>query len=61
MNHTIHFKVIGETKGTGKYTECNEDGSDAFSPVVGTLYVKKSAMVGGKIPQKLKVVITEEV
>ena len=59
MKHTIFFKAIGETKGTGKYTETNEDGSESFSPKVGTLYVKKSAMVGGKIPQKLKVEIEE--
>ena len=35
-------------------------GAPAFAPQVGTLYVRKSAMPGGKIPKTLIVTITGE-
>ena len=57
MNHTLRFIVEKETKGAVRYKEVNEDGTDAFSPVVATLYVRKSAMPGGKIPPTLMVAI----
>jgi hypothetical protein len=35
-------------------TEVGDDGEPAFAPEVGTLYVRKSAKPGGKIPKKLR-------
>jgi hypothetical protein len=57
MNHTLKFKVEKETKGAVRYQEVGDDGQPAFAPQIGTLYVRKSAMTGGKIPQDLVVTI----
>ena len=46
MEHILHFVTEKETKGAVKYKEVNEDGTDAFDPKVGTLYIRKSAMPG---------------
>ena len=37
-----------------------EDGKPAFAPSVGTLYVRKSGLAEGKIPQTLTVTITTD-
>ena len=58
MNHILRFIVEKETKGAVRYKEVDIDGADAFAPAVGTLYVRKSAMPSGKIPQELSVTIT---
>lgn len=58
MQVNLHFVVEKETKGAVRYKEVDEAGADAFAPAVGTLYVRKSAMSGGTIPQKLSVAIT---
>lgn len=60
MNITLFFIVEKETKGAVRYKEVDGAGNDAFSPAVGTLYVRKSAMSAGKIPQKLTVTISAE-
>ena len=57
MNVTLNFVVEKETKGAVRFKEVDDTGADAFAPAVGTLYVRKSAMPGGKIPQKLTVTI----
>lgn len=57
MNHTLRFVVEKETKGAVRYKEVDLEGNDAFAPAVGTLYVRKSSMPGGKIPQELSVAI----
>jgi hypothetical protein len=49
-----------ETKGAVRYQAVGEDGAPAFAPQVGTLYIRKSAMPGGKIPKTLIVTIAGE-
>ena len=50
MNTTLKFSFEKETKkGAVRYQEVGEDGAPAFAPQVGTLYIRKSAMPGGKI------------
>ena len=53
MNTKLKFAFEKETKGAVRYQEVGEDGAPAFAPQVGTLYVRKSAMPGGKIPKTL--------
>ena len=50
MNTELKFAFEKETKGTVRYQEVGDDGALAFAPQVGTLYVRKSAMPDGKIP-----------
>jgi hypothetical protein len=57
MTLTIKFKFEKETKGAVRYQEVGDNGEPAFSPSVGSLYVRKSALPGGKIPQDLHVTI----
>lgn len=57
MNYTLYFAVKKETKGAVQYEEVNADGSPAFDPKVGTLYVRKSAM-GGAIRKQVTATIT---
>jgi hypothetical protein len=45
------------TKGAVRYQEIDDDGAPAFAPQVGSLYVRKTAMPGGKIPKILIVTI----
>jgi len=52
MEKTLTFNLEKETKGTWRYAEVAE-GPD---PVVGTLYVKKSALTGDA-PKVLTVTI----
>jgi hypothetical protein len=61
MNLTIAFKFEKETKGAVRYQEVGPDREPAFAPSIGTLYVRKSAMPGGKIPQILSVTVAEAV
>ena len=60
MNATLKFALEKETKGAVRYQEVGDDGAPAFAPQVGTLYVRKSAMSGGKIPKLLTVTIKGE-
>ena len=56
MKYELHFTLEKETKGAARY---QEDGVGQFDePVVGTLYVRKSAFKSlGKIPQVLNVTV----
>lgn len=58
MNVTLNFIVEKETKGAVRFKEVDETGADAFAPSIGTLYVRKSAMRGGRIPPKLTLTVT---
>jgi hypothetical protein len=60
MNTTLKFTFEKATKGAVRYQEVGDDGAPAFAPQVGTLYVRKSALPGGKIPKALIVTITSE-
>jgi hypothetical protein len=60
MNTTLKFAFEKETKGAVRYQEVGDDGAPAFAPQVGTLYVRKSALPGGKIPKALIVTITSD-
>ena len=60
MNTKLKFAFEKETKGAVRYQEVGEDGAPAFAPQVGTLYVRKSSMPGGKIPKTLIVTIASE-
>lgn len=60
MNTTLKFSFEKETKGAVRYQEVGEDSEPAFAPQVGTLYIRKSAMPGGKIPKILTVTIVSE-
>ena len=51
MNTKLKFAFEKETKGAVRYQEIGEDCAPAFAPQVGTLYIRKSAMPGGKIPK----------
>ena len=59
MNATLKFAFEKETKGAVRYQEVSDDGTPAFAPQVGSLYVRKSAM-GGKISKVLTVTIKGE-
>lgn len=59
LDATVRFVFEKETKGTAKYEEVDADGKPSFAPVSGTLYIRKHAMPGGKIPQALSVTIKE--
>jgi hypothetical protein len=48
MNTKLKFAFEKETKGAVRYQEVGEDAAPAFAPQVGTLYVRKNAMPGGK-------------
>ena len=52
MNTKLKFAFEKETKGAVR--------APAFAPQVGTLYVRKSSMPGGKIPKTLIVTIASE-
>ena len=60
MNTRLKFAFEKETKGAVRYQEVGEDGTPAFAPQVGTLYVRKSAMPSGKIQKTLIVTIESE-
>lgn len=55
MEFKLKFVSEKETKGAVRYQEVGDDGTPAFAPQVGTLYVRKRAMPGGKIPKELRV------
>ena len=59
MNTKLTFAFEKETKGAVRY-QVGDDGAPTFAPQVGTPYVRKSAMPGGKIPKTLIVTITGE-
>jgi len=58
MHITLNFAVEKETKGAVRYAEVGADGKPAFAPQIGTLYVRKSAMSDGNVPQRLQIEIT---
>ena len=60
MQTTLKFTLEKETKGAIRYQEVGDDGAPAFAPQVGTLYIRKSALPGGKIPKTLTVIIAGE-
>lgn len=60
MNATLKFTFEKETKGAVRFQEVGDDGAPAFAPQVGTLYIRKSALPGGKIPKILTVTIASE-
>ena len=60
MNATLKFMFEKETKGAVRYQEVGDDGAPAFAPQIGTLYIRKTAMPGGKIPKKLIVTVASE-
>jgi hypothetical protein len=60
MNATLKFMFEKETKGAIRYQEVGDDGAPAFAPQVGTLYIRKTAIPGGKIPKKLIVTVASE-
>ena len=45
----LRFAFEKETKGAVRFQEVSEDGKPAFAPSIGTLYIRKSALPGGKI------------
>ncbi|MCK1741350.1 hypothetical protein IVA80_10860 [Bradyrhizobium sp. 139] len=57
MDIKLHFAIEKQTKGAVRFKEVNADGSDAFDPKIGTLYVRKSAM-GGQLVEKLTLNVT---
>jgi len=57
MQYRLTFKFERETKNTGRFKECEADGSPAFSPKLDTVYLAKSAMPNGKIPQMLTLIV----
>jgi len=55
----IKFKFEKETKGAVRFQEVEQDGeSPAFAPKIGTLYIRKSALVTGQIPKHVDAVFT---
>jgi hypothetical protein len=54
----LRFAFEKETKGAVRFQEVGEDGKPAFALSIGTLYIGKSALPDGKIPQTLTVTIT---
>jgi hypothetical protein len=60
MNVSLKFAFEKETKGAVRYQEVGDDGAPSFAPQVGTLYIRKSAIPGGKIPKTLTVTIASE-
>jgi hypothetical protein len=60
MNATLKFMFEKETKGAVRYQEVGDDGAPAFAPQIGTLYIRKTAMPGGKIPKKLIVTVSSD-
>lgn len=56
MKHTLTFTIEKETKGAVRYAEVGVGKFD--EPIVGTLYVRKSAFKElGQIPTGLRVTI----
>jgi protein tyrosine/serine phosphatase len=46
MNTTLKFTFEKETKGAVRYQEVGDDGTPAFAPQIGTLYIRKSPLPG---------------
>lgn len=59
MNLTLTFAFEKETKGAVRYQETDPDGTPAFAPKIGSLYVRKSALASSAIPRWITVVVTE--
>lgn len=57
MKHTLTFAFEKETKGAVRFQETDSEGKPAFAPMVGTLYIRKSAIPNGVIPQSVSVTI----
>ena len=53
----LRFTVEKETKGAVRYQEVDAVNKPVFAPKIGTLYVRKSAMNNGSIPQVLDVTV----
>lgn len=61
QSHVIEFNLSKETKGALRYEEEGFDEKNMEATLVGTLYVRKSQIVGDEYPQTLTVSITYEV
>lgn len=59
MNKTVLMVLEKETKGTVRYQEMSDDGTEKDNPVLGTLYVKKAILDGAR-PPRLTVTISDE-
>lgn len=57
MKLDLRFEKEKETKGAVRYQEIDPDGKPAFAPQIGSLYIRKSAMVGGVVPERLVVTV----
>lgn len=60
MRITLNFAFEKETKGAVRFQEVGPDGKPAFAPQIGTLYVRKSAMSDGRVPQSLALTLSDE-
>ena len=56
MKLKMKFMIEKKTKNTVRYQEVDNTGDPAVSPLVGTLYVQKSAL-GDDVPKNLRVTI----
>ena len=54
---TLHFEPERETKGTWRFAEQH---ADTDEPMVGTLYIRKSALAKLGNPDRLKVTVTAD-
>lgn len=61
FDETVHFKLVKETKGALRYQEVDDDGDAKEDNTIGTLYLRKDALVeGSKPPKRLTVTISED-
>lgn len=59
MKLSLMFAFERETKNTIRYQEVDTSGKPAFAPKLTTIYIQKSALPGGRIPQTLTVTVEE--
>jgi len=59
---TLFFRLFAETKGAVRYQEVEQDGTptDAAFVAVGSLYLRKSWLGKGVIPQAVTIQLTAE-
>jgi len=54
VTYDVTFVVEKETKGSFRYKEVNEDGTEKFNLVAQSIYIRKSALTDNKVPQKIR-------
>lgn len=61
MRHVITFAIERSTKGAVRFMELDTDGHpvDQAQSIVGTLYVRKTALPDGENPPKRLTVVVE--